>query len=147
MVVFAPMPMDCDGGEPGTLSKRAQRVRHILATAVDERETPCVSTLFFPLIHRAHLPKGSISSFRWRETCSDMLVNEALQVVLKLFVELPFHLAASKQRQDTQTKCSGPAHAPSPRHSGFTTSEIAVDKRSHWAVSAFKALRPAAVSL
>src|SRR5207247_7948701 len=79
--------------------------------AVDTRETPRVSTLLLPLINPAHFPKGFMSSFRPRQTRSDVVINEALQMVSELFVELPFHLAALEQRQETQTKLAGPAHA------------------------------------
>ena len=68
-------------------------------------------------------------------------------MVLEFLVELLFYLAASEQRPNPQTKCSGPAHAPSPPHTGFTTSEIADERRSHSAASTFKALRPAEVSV
>src|SRR5206468_12024362 len=82
-----------DGAEPRTLSKRAERIRHILAKAVDQREAARVSTLFFPLSDRAHLPKGVGASVRWRHARSDVVINEVLEMVLELLVELPFYLA------------------------------------------------------
>src|SRR4030095_7678768 len=78
--------------------------------AVEKRGASRVTALLFPLLDRAHFPKGLISSLGRRHACSDMVIDEVLQMVSELLVELPFHLPAPEQRANTQMKLPGPTH-------------------------------------
>ena len=78
--------------------------------------------------------------------CRDVVVDETIEMVLELLVELLFHAAWLRNNERRRRRSLLVQRMARPQV-GFTTSEMAADRRSHSAVSLFRAFRPAAVSL
>jgi hypothetical protein len=111
--------------ESRALSKRAQRVCHILTKAIEQREAPRVAALLFPLLDRAHLTHGSVVSLLRGHAPRDVVVDEVLHVIAKLLVELLLHPTASEERTNTQTNLADPAHGRSGSLLSLTDRSIA----------------------
>jgi hypothetical protein len=136
---------DGHGREPWTPAQGPHRVGQVLLKALDGGATAGIATFVLTRFDGAHVPKRPCARVRGRHTRRDVVVDRSLRVVLKLLGELLLEAIAAEQRTKTQTKRSTPAHVRS--YIGLTTREIAADRRSHCAVSNFRARRPSAVSV
>ena len=83
-------------GEVHGPAQASRGVGDVLTKGINERETAHVSALFLPLLDRAQLPPGFVSSVLRRHAGAHVVINQVLQVVLELVVEFPFYLSTSE---------------------------------------------------
>src|SRR5262249_23945630 len=101
---------DGDGGEPWSPAERAQRVGQVLADAVGEREAARVAALFLAHFDGAHVAKCGEPRRVGRQPSGDVLLDEALEMVLELLAELVLDPAPPEQRPQAETQQIRPAH-------------------------------------